>query len=94
MSGGRYTFTSSLWEHHGKGRWHFADLPEDIADEIDAVYGQRSGGFGAVRVHVTIGGTTCCLYPAECVVDVCDRPFLVVLVFVGGRISVVGSLCR
>ncbi|ONM49447.1 DUF1905 domain-containing protein [Nocardia donostiensis] len=57
MSGARYTFTTRIWEHHGQGSWHFADLPEDIADEIEAIYGHRSGGFGAVRVHVTIGSS-------------------------------------
>ncbi|NEW38657.1 DUF1905 domain-containing protein [Nocardia cyriacigeorgica] len=57
MTDGRYTFTARLWEHHGQGSWHFVDLPEEIADEIEEIYGHRSGGFGSVRVRVTIGGS-------------------------------------
>ncbi|WP_309139032.1 DUF1905 domain-containing protein [Nocardia cyriacigeorgica] len=57
MTGERYTFTARVWEHHGQGAWHFVDLPEDIADEIEEIYGHRSGGFGSVRVRVTIGGS-------------------------------------
>ncbi|WP_249358243.1 DUF1905 domain-containing protein [Nocardia cyriacigeorgica] len=57
MTGGRYTFTARVWEHHGQGSWHFVDLPEDIADEIEELYGHRAGGFGSVRVRVTIGGS-------------------------------------
>ncbi|MCP2291698.1 protein of unknown function (DUF1905) [Nocardia amikacinitolerans] len=46
-----------MWEHSGEGSWHFVSLPEEIADEIEERYGHRSGGFGAVRVHVRIGAS-------------------------------------
>jgi hypothetical protein len=53
----RFTFTAELWEHDGAGAWHFVDLPEHDADEIEEVYGSRAGGFGSVRVDVTVGST-------------------------------------
>ncbi|WP_227997545.1 DUF1905 domain-containing protein [Nocardia australiensis] len=57
MAGSRYSFTARMWEHTGQGSWHFVDLPEGIADEIEEMYRHRAGGFGAVRVEVTIGGS-------------------------------------
>ena len=53
----RATFTTELWEHDGTGAWHFVSLPEDIADDVEERYGSRAGGFGSVRVEVTIGQT-------------------------------------
>lgn len=53
-----YTFTAEVWEHHGSAAWHFLSLPDDIADEIDERHGHHAGGFGSVRVEVTIGATT------------------------------------
>jgi len=40
-----------------EGSWRFVTLPEDVSDEIDQVVGDAAGGFGAVRVEVTVGGT-------------------------------------
>ena len=54
----RVTFTAELWEHDGPGAWHFVSLPADDADEIDESYGPVAGGFGSVRVAVTVGATT------------------------------------
>jgi hypothetical protein len=53
-----FSFTAELWEYEGQGAWHFVSLPEGDADEIEATYGHRAGGFGSVRVRVTIGTTT------------------------------------
>lgn len=55
---GRYRFDAALWEHHGQGSWHFVDVPADTADDIEARYGHAAGGFGSVRVEVTVGATT------------------------------------
>lgn len=44
-----------LWEG-GDGAWTFAKVPEDMADDIADT--AMSGGFGSVRVEVTIGNTT------------------------------------
>lgn len=58
MAGSRFSFTARVWEHIGAASWHFVALPEDVADEIEERYGHRAGGFGAVKVRVTIGGST------------------------------------
>ena len=51
-------FTAPLWLWPGDAAWHFVSLPEDAADEIRARFGSRARGFGSVRVHVRVGGTT------------------------------------
>ena len=56
MSSSRFTFTAPLWLHDG-GSWHFVAVPEDDADTIEEMYGADAGGFGSVRVEVTIGAT-------------------------------------
>jgi hypothetical protein len=53
-----YTFVAEVWEHDGPAGWHFLSLPDDVADDIDERHGHRAGGFGSVRVEVTIGATT------------------------------------
>lgn len=58
MPSAPFRFTAAVWEHDGHAAWHFLDLPEDAADEIDARFGHRAGGFGSVRVEATIGATT------------------------------------
>lgn len=52
-----YRFTAELWLHTG-GSWHFVTLPHEQTDEIDEITASTAGGWGAVRVHVTIGSTT------------------------------------
>ena len=52
-----FSFTADVWEHDGPAAWHFASLPEALADEIEATYGHRAAGFGSLRVEVTIGKT-------------------------------------
>jgi hypothetical protein len=58
VSSNRFSFVAELWEHEGPGAWHFVSLPEDIADDIDAMFGHRAKGFGSLRVDVCIGETT------------------------------------
>lgn len=55
---GTFTFDAELWEWDGKASWHFVSLPEDVADDIEAEFGHRAGGFGSVKVRVTIGTST------------------------------------
>lgn len=50
------TFSAEVWEHTSGG-WHFLDVPEAVADDIEARYGERAGGFGSVRVEVTVGAS-------------------------------------
>lgn len=58
MASDRFSFTAELWEHEGSASWFFVSLPEDVADEVDERWGQHAGGFGSVRVEVTVGATT------------------------------------
>ncbi|MBO0899094.1 DUF1905 domain-containing protein [Cellulomonas sp. zg-ZUI222] len=46
-----------LWRSEN-GSWVFGSLPFDVADEVDDVTRGRQGGFGSVRVEVTLGPTT------------------------------------
>ncbi len=53
---GQHRFSAPLWEYQGgQGSWHFISLPVDVADAIEAEVGDRTGGFGSVRVEVRIG---------------------------------------
>ena len=52
-----WTFTAPLWRWK-EGSWHFVTVPEDVSDEVDAVVGDATGGFGSVCVDVTVGGST------------------------------------
>lgn len=52
-----WTFTTSLWQWKG-GAWRFVTVPEHVSDEVDEVVGDATGGFGSVRVEVTVGSTT------------------------------------
>jgi len=54
-----YDFSADLylWEARTDS-WAFANLPEDVADEIEDAAPEPRRGFGAVRVEVTVGGTT------------------------------------
>jgi hypothetical protein len=58
LTPGHYSFAAELWEHDGEGAWHFISLPEAEADEIEEIYGAKAGGFGSVRVAVTVGATS------------------------------------
>lgn len=53
-----YSFSAEVWEYDGPAAWFFVSVPEDDADDIDEIYGSRAGGFGSIRVEVTIGATT------------------------------------
>ena len=55
----RYSFTASIWpwkEHEGS--WWFATVPEDVSDDIEERHGSSAGGFGSIKVEVTVGATT------------------------------------
>lgn len=54
-----YEFTASLyrWEARTES-WVFVNLPEEMADEIEDAAPEPRRGFGAVKVEVTVGGTT------------------------------------
>lgn len=50
-----WTFDALVWVD---GAWHFLTVPDDVSDEIEERFGATAGGFGAVRVEVSIGATT------------------------------------
>ena len=56
-SGRVWTFTATLWRWK-EGSWRFVTVPEDVSDEVDEVVGDATGGFGSVRVEVTVGATS------------------------------------
>jgi len=51
------TFSGELWEVEEKGGWHFVTLPKDDAEQIKFFTSDARGGFGSVKVTVTIGET-------------------------------------
>ncbi|QIM21620.1 DUF1905 domain-containing protein [Phycicoccus sp. HDW14] len=57
MDGGNghsWRFTVPLWRWR-EGSWHFVTVPQDVSDEVDEAVGDATGGFGSVRVEVTVG---------------------------------------
>ena len=55
----QYRFTASLWpwkEHEGS--WWFVTVPEDVSDDIEERHGSSAGGFGSIKVQITVGTTT------------------------------------
>ncbi|WP_392544628.1 DUF1905 domain-containing protein [Oryzobacter telluris] len=54
--GRAWSFTAEVWRWR-EGSWRFVTVPEDVSDEVDEVVGDATGGFGSVRVEVTIGSS-------------------------------------
>ncbi|GMA31926.1 DUF1905 domain-containing protein [Litorihabitans aurantiacus] len=52
-----YRFDAELWTMN-EGRWHMLTVPEAASDEIDQRTAGLQGGFGSVKVEVTIGTST------------------------------------
>ncbi len=54
-----HVFLAEIWEHSPQesGSWHFCTLPPEVADDVAIEAGPR-GGFGSVRVEVSIGSST------------------------------------
>lgn len=53
-----YDLVATLWQYQGQASWHFVTLPRDVSAEVRSEFGGMAGGFGSLRVEVTIGGTT------------------------------------
>ncbi|MFN3257134.1 MAG: DUF1905 domain-containing protein [Ilumatobacter sp.] len=53
-----YRFDAELWEWEAKASWFFISVPHEVADEIEERFGRVAGGFGSVRVEVTVGAST------------------------------------
>ncbi len=57
MTGTRHEFAAELWRWTARTEeWVFVRLPDDVSADIADVPRER-GGFGSVRVAVTIGGS-------------------------------------
>ena len=54
----QFEFDAELWLYEGDAAWHFVTVPEDVSDQIEARTTEHRRGFGSVRVHATIGGTS------------------------------------
>ncbi len=51
---GEWSFSAPVWRWR-EGSWRFVTVPDDVSDEVDEAVGDATGGFGAVRVEVTVG---------------------------------------
>lgn len=52
-----YSFTAEVWEWTSRTSWYFVSLPAEEADDIEERFGGGAGGFGSIRVEVTIGSS-------------------------------------
>ena len=52
-----WDFDAEVWLWKSNAAWHFVTVPEEVADEIEDMP-VNWGGFGSVRVEVTIGSST------------------------------------
>ena len=55
---GTFEFAAPLWLYPGNDGWHFVSVPPEISADITDISGGHRRGFGAVRVAVTVGGTS------------------------------------
>lgn len=51
-----HRFSAPLWVYPGEAGWRFVTVAPEVADDIEAT--AEPGGFGSVRVRVTVGNTT------------------------------------
>lgn len=51
-------FSGELWFWRGPAPWHFVSVPDRECDQLAAVAGRVSYGWGMVPVTSRIGGTT------------------------------------
>ena len=58
MTATRYEFSASLWLWKDDSSWWFVTVPDDMSDDIEERHGSSAGGFGSIKVEVTVGTTT------------------------------------
>jgi hypothetical protein len=54
VSDRHWSFQAKVWRWK-EGSWRFVTVPARISDEVDEAVGDATGGFGSVRVEVTVG---------------------------------------
>jgi hypothetical protein len=52
-----WTFEAELWSSESVASWVFLSLPPEVGDDVRLLSGPP-GGFGSVRVEVTLGTST------------------------------------
>ncbi|WP_394794488.1 DUF1905 domain-containing protein [Armatimonas sp.] len=52
------TFTGPIWQWRGPSPFHFVTVPEQESEELRAISGLVTYGWGMVPARVTIGETT------------------------------------
>lgn len=53
-----FDFTSPLWEWGTQGAsWFFVTLPDEVSEDLREIP-RMPRGFGAIKVRVTVGGST------------------------------------
>lgn len=58
MSHLRYTFSGELWRWTARRElWTFVTLSADADDEITAIVGDMTNGWGSIRVDAVVGAT-------------------------------------
>ncbi len=55
MDATQFQFEAPVWLYSAASSWHFVALPPEVADDVEQAAGSNTGGFGSVRVEVTIG---------------------------------------
>ena len=58
MTSAKYRFVASLWLWKDDSSWWFVTVPDDVSDDIEDQHGSSAGGFGSIKVEVTVGATT------------------------------------
>ncbi|TCJ29443.1 DUF1905 domain-containing protein [Nocardioides jejuensis] len=53
-----WTFDAELFRWKSDASWFFVRLPQELSDEVRDSLTAPPGGFGSVRVVVSIGGST------------------------------------
>jgi hypothetical protein len=52
-----FEFRGTAYQHEG-GSWWFIELPPDLSREVERFSAGNRGGWGSVKVDVTIGATS------------------------------------
>ncbi len=53
-----YSITAPVWIYPGDAAWHFVSIPSEVSDNIDFYFSHVKGGWGSLKVTVTLGETT------------------------------------